>query len=193
MIRPKSQKEFLKLFFPGGDYAEIGVFRGAFSQLILDTLCPRRLWLVDLWAEPIDWLLNGELVTVLPQEAYLRACRHEANKAVRIRRQRSTEFLATLPDESLDMIYLDADHAYASVRDELALAWPRIRPGGWLAGHDYCTLFPGVMRAVQEFRELHKLPLDVLTDLPPDPVFNGNENQPKMIAYNSFAIQKPKP
>ena len=40
---------------------------------------------------------------------------------------------------SLDFIYLDGAHDYDNVKQEMIDYWPRLRPGGVLAGHDYCN------------------------------------------------------
>ena len=55
---------------------------------------------------------------------------------------------AALPS-ALDYVFLDAAHDYESIRDDIAAWWPKITPGGWLAGHDY-TDAEGVRRAVDE-------------------------------------------
>jgi hypothetical protein len=52
-------------------------------------------------------------------------------------------------DDSLDMVFLDADHSHAAVRADLEAWWPKVRPGGLLAGHDYG--WDGVARAVHDF------------------------------------------
>lgn len=58
--------------------------------------------------------------------------------------------LATAADGGwADYIFLDAAHDYESVCADLAAWWPKIRPGGWLAGHDYLYA-EGVRRAVDE-------------------------------------------
>jgi cephalosporin hydroxylase len=50
----------------------------------------------------------------------------------------------------LHLVYIDADHRYRAVRDDIQ-AWQQIvGPGGFLAGHDYTADFPGVQRAVAE-------------------------------------------
>jgi len=48
-------------------------------------------------------------------------------------------FLDAVPDASLDFAYLDGAHDYTNVKKELFVFWPKIRPGGILAGHDYCN------------------------------------------------------
>ena len=57
---------------------------------------------------------------------------------------------------SLDLVFVDADHAEASVRADIAAWLPRVRHGGVLAGHDYGSAYdgtehwPGVKTAVDE-------------------------------------------
>lgn len=42
-------------------------------------------------------------------------------------------------DRSLDFIFLDARHDYCAVWDDLVSYWPKLKPGGLFAGHDYLT------------------------------------------------------
>ncbi len=41
-----------------------------------------------------------------------------------------------LPNE-LDLVYIDADHGYQAVKDDIEAWWPKIRKGGILCGHDF--------------------------------------------------------
>lgn len=61
------------------------------------------------------------------------------------------------PEASLDFVYIDAAHVYWAVIQEISEAWPRIKPGGILAGHDFYHGTPDVMRAVKEFADLESL------------------------------------
>jgi hypothetical protein len=40
-------------------------------------------------------------------------------------------------DSTLDFVYLDGDHCFESITNDLALWIPKIRKGGIIAGHDY--------------------------------------------------------
>lgn len=62
----------------------------------------------------------------------------------------SREAAAHFDDASLDFVYLDADHNYEFVREDILLWMPKIRKGGLLAGHDYCAQEHDVMKAVDE-------------------------------------------
>lgn len=54
-------------------------------------------------------------------------------------------------DESLDFIFLDANHTYYAVKADLEAWYSKVRPGGIVAGDDYATCHPGVPQAVNEF------------------------------------------
>lgn len=55
----------------------------------------------------------------------------------------------TFPQDSLDFVLLDASHDYESVYRDLESWYPRVRPGGVIAGDDYT--WKGVRRACDEF------------------------------------------
>ena len=54
-------------------------------------------------------------------------------------------------DESIDFIYIDANHSYESVKKDLELYLPKLKQNGWIGGHDYNKKYwPGVIQAVNE-------------------------------------------
>ena len=53
-------------------------------------------------------------------------------------------------DESLDFVFIDADHAYHAVQADIRAWHPKVKGGGILAGDDYGTK-AGVKQAVNEF------------------------------------------
>lgn len=58
------------------------------------------------------------------------------------------------PDESVDLVYIDAAHDVESVRQDILAWFPKVRMGGFVCGHDYDdgpdALHPGVKQAVDE-------------------------------------------
>jgi len=65
----------------------------------------------------------------------------------------SVEAAKMFKDNALDLIFIDADHKYESVKEDI-IAWlPKVRKGGILSGHDYDgedNMHPGVKQAVDE-------------------------------------------
>lgn len=60
----------------------------------------------------------------------------------------STDGATQIPDASLDLVFIDADHSYEWVKQDIAAYKPKLKKDGWLTGHDID--FPGVNRAVNE-------------------------------------------
>ena len=49
----------------------------------------------------------------------------------------SADAAKMVPDGSLDFVYIDGNHGYDAVLDDL-MAWtPKVKEGGFIAGHDY--------------------------------------------------------
>ena len=70
-------------------------------------------------------------------------------------RMKSTEASSMFEDNSLDAVFIDANHSYEAVLDDLASWFPKVKPGGKIAGHDYLpgnkASESGVIPAVQKF------------------------------------------
>ena len=54
-------------------------------------------------------------------------------------------------DGSLCCVYIDADHTYESVTEDITAWLPKIRAGGVICGHDYSGGWKEVVRAVDDF------------------------------------------
>jgi beta-1,4-mannosyl-glycoprotein beta-1,4-N-acetylglucosaminyltransferase len=61
----------------------------------------------------------------------------------------TVEMAKSVPDGSVDLVFVDADHSYEAVRDDIAAWRPKLTPKGEMCGHDYVE-HCGVPRAVQE-------------------------------------------
>jgi hypothetical protein len=153
---------------------EVGVCQGIHASIIL-SMWPGFLHLVDPWAkidgyeEPYEHEKNYEAT-------FQRLTEYEG----RFEMHRTTSLAASeqFRDESLDFVYVDANHRYEAVRDDLNAWWPKVRQGGMLAGDDYGLIDEqwvdfghgkmrfGVKRAVDEFAKKvrRNISLDILAD-----------------------------
>jgi len=61
------------------------------------------------------------------------------NRAFMIRAL-SNQVLDLFEDESLDFIYIDGNHTYNSVKEDMELWFPKLKKGGLFAGHDYLRM-----------------------------------------------------
>jgi hypothetical protein len=55
---------------------------------------------------------------------------------ITILRGDSNEMISKIPDKSLDICFIDADHTYEFVKRDIDLAIPKLKHGGILCGHD---------------------------------------------------------
>lgn len=59
--------------------------------------------------------------------------------------------LLTFSDNSIDLVYIDSIHTFEAVTDAINRWTPKLKPGGYLAGHDFDrNVWPGVVKAVLE-------------------------------------------
>ena len=59
------------------------------------------------------------------------------DEKVLLHRATSAEAAPAFEDNSLDIAYIDADHRYEKVQEDIRLWTPKVRPGAILCGHDY--------------------------------------------------------
>jgi len=118
--------------------AEIGVGKGEHAQLILSRYSG-RLHLIDIWekqnSEEYEDIANEQ-----DHEKNLKICLENLKKFQNrffFHKKKSTEACQDFLNESLDFVYIDANHKYEFVKKDIELWFPKIRKGGILSGHDY--------------------------------------------------------
>lgn len=149
----------------GGVGAEIGVAEGCFSEVLLEVCEPRVLYLIDPWTFITSEALRDDSSNVCQVGQDSRHTQVQqrlgVNLAVTILRGYSCPVSTSFPDNFFDWVYIDADHTQAGVDAEAW--WPKVRPGGWLAGHDYMIVGEHitVKTQIDEFVAKHGLTLFV--------------------------------
>lgn len=125
---------------------EIGSWMGRSTRAMADNLTPGGvIYAVDTWTEdyaevrdkPKEWLFNefkrntAGLSNIIPVQ------------------MKSVDAAKFLKSTKFDMVFIDANHEYEFVKDDI-LAWrPLLEEGGMFCGHDY-GVAPGVTQAVNE-------------------------------------------
>jgi len=125
--------------------AEIGVLAGRLSAFLLRHAPRLHLVMVDRWAEPpadSSYATSGDGLVGRPAERWeldrQRAMAETAFASDRrtVLRGDSVEMAGQVADGSLDFVFLDGDHSEAGVLADLRAWAPKVRPGGWIGGHD---------------------------------------------------------
>jgi hypothetical protein len=122
------------------DVLELGVFRGAFAEHILrHCLSIVRYYMLDPWRHLDDWNkpANVDQRTFDDIYALAMATTDFARERRIVLRGRTTEMIDEIPDEGLDIAYIDGDHTLRGIAIDLICTYPKIRPGGILGGDDY--------------------------------------------------------
>jgi len=155
-------KYFMKSGFKVG--AEIGVASGAYSLMLCETIPNLKLYCVDTWGK-YDWRFV---------QRYLRE--YEMAKIVLdpfdtvILRKSSMEALLDVR-EQLDFVYIDADHRYMGIKEDIEGWSKKVRKGGIVSGHDYYKedqYHCEVKRAVDEYVKKYGYMLNVTVEKYPN-------------------------
>lgn len=165
------RRDLWKLLPEGARVAEIGVAEGRFSLEILEWRVKPVLYMVDRWqhmpnqkgdaSNSQEWHnhnLRGAIDRVAPY----------VDRAI-VLQGNSVVMAEKVAFGVLDLVYIDADHSYQGVLGDLHAWYPRVKPGGYIALHDYENPNYGVKAAVAKFCgdrkiTIHLLPEDKLED-----------------------------
>jgi hypothetical protein len=137
------RSEFLNLLNkinPNGKGAEIGVFKGDFSKEILNKW-GGKLYMIDVWRE-----LGDEYIDASNHKNHSDAYEETMTKIIGLEergimiRSTSKDCIDLFEDESLDFVFIDANHAYDFVKEDIELWFPKLKKGGIFSGHDYMNL-----------------------------------------------------
>jgi hypothetical protein len=146
--------------------AEVGVCRGVLSRYLLERMPTLHLTMVDHWRAHAPGSDAYEFDATHRQVCNLQTPEQVADNLLAARwvaerftgrteliQADSIEAADMMDDRSFDLVFIDADHRYGSVVADIAAWAPKVRPGGWLGGHDYGLpgLNGAVDRAVGEF------------------------------------------
>ena len=151
---------------------EIAVFLKKFNFKILcevgvrdgENLCdilkaePTEMVAVDIWKEDANFRSRNPLCFSqedLDRQLNVIIGLQKTYPCIKIIRNLSTEAAKQFLDNYFDYVYIDADHSYEAVRDDIKAWYPKVKQFGVLGGHDYIRnydkIFEGVNQAVNEF------------------------------------------
>jgi hypothetical protein len=163
-------------------WAEVGVYKGDFSKIVLDVCAPSKYYLIDNWkfdvrehnpfeettenfsnfAGRIHWEHYGDDPNAHQEENFQHVTRRfSAHSNVQIIRKKSVDGIESLPDDHLDIIYIDANHQYEYVLRDMMHARKKVKSGGIIMMDDFYEgpggyeQNEGVMGAVNTFMKRH--------------------------------------
>ena len=126
----------LYLVRPRAICAEVGVWKGDFSERVIRLRRPRELHLIDPWLfeakYPCRWYggdaaKNQDDMDIIEQSVRRRFAE---NSVVIIHRSKSVEAADQFPDECFDWIYIDGDHTSEAVFNDLQVWFTKLEGAG---------------------------------------------------------------
>ncbi len=169
------QQVAVQIAQPGDILVEVGSFVGESMAYLLDLVRasgkPLKVYAVDLWDieemcrdgdHSLDMVMNATGLTsrawleklgprCMLAEFYANLRHKDRDKLLTAALVgRSAEMAALFPDRSVRFCFIDAGHSYENVLADMRAWWPKVRPDGLFAGHDWYS-GEQVRRAVTDF------------------------------------------
>lgn len=149
-----------------GRGAEIGVWKGQFSNFLLSKWKGEKLYSIDPWKSfsseeyPDDMNINQTEFDGIHNE--VKNLLSKFGDRSEIIRKDSVTASKIFEDNFLDFAYLDGRHHYEGVKEDIEFWFPKVKKGGILCGHDYLNTVIGethfgVKDAVDEFATSNNL------------------------------------
>lgn len=134
---PDCSRDDLPQFFVDSGFkvgAEIGVYKGEFSEKFCKA--GLKLYAIDPWRVYKDYNHpRGQQRLDFQYEHTKRVLAPYPN--CEVIRKTSMEAVEDFEDESLDFVYIDANHEFRYIAEDLYEWTKKVRRGGIVSGHDY--------------------------------------------------------
>ena len=146
--------------------AEVGVAEGEYSKLICEANPQMKIYGIDSW-KPYkgysDYTRQSSF-TILYDEAQRRLGPYIKRGRYEIVKEFSEDGVKKFEDNTLDFVYIDANHEEPFVFKDITEWTKKVHPGGIVAGHDYVRIKSGsekslwgVTKAVQRYTDGNKI------------------------------------
>lgn len=173
--RQKDRNFLLQMIPKNSVCAEIGVWKGEFSEQIIKVVKPQNLHLIDPWKYIASYSNRWYGGTIAQNQKDMDkihekvGSKFKKEKCVVIHRCGSEKAVRKFKDEYFDFVYIDGDHSYEFVKKDLEDYLPKVKKNGYIIADDYSfwkvLLGYEVKRAVDGFiRDNEKLKLQVIKD-----------------------------
>lgn len=156
---------WLNKFKLTGQMAEIGCLRGTFSRTVLSQWEGGEYYMIDPWQNQArDVYREGQPTAAEYEQMHRDALAlAKEDSRVHVLKMLSAEAAGQFDNGQLDCAYIDGNHAYGNVLEDLDAYWPKVKIGGIIGGHDFrnkldegwfCEVEAAVMRWAQEHEKV---------------------------------------
>ena len=132
-----------------GTFVELGAWLGKSSSYLCDKATGQDIIIVDTWkGSPNELTTHHKLAT--EQDIYQLFVENMGERKYKAIKATSKAAARKFKAESLDVVFIDLDHTYEAVKEDIKLWLPKVKKGGYIAGDDYHENWKGVIQAVDE-------------------------------------------
>ena len=119
--------------------AELGVLVGSHAIDVCNFMKMKKYYQIDNWERAYGFrTLNNRKIIIEGDGIYKRAkLRIDKYPEMEIIKKNTMDALEDIKDESLDFVYIDADHAGKAVYADIQGWVKKVKVGGVVAGHDF--------------------------------------------------------
>ena len=125
---------------------EVGSYMGE-SATTFEELLGCTVHCVDPWQDYVN--LNLEVVGMAEVEDIFDEVTKGLPNIIKTKGT-SAECVQLFEDDSLDFVYIDANHDYEFVKHDISLWLPKVKKNHFIGGHDFKQPWHGVIKAVRE-------------------------------------------
>ncbi len=127
-------------------FVEIGSYAGESTEIFVKSNKITLLYAIDPWIDNYDPKLN--LKTSMVDVKKIFDEKMKSYSKVKVLKMTSVEAAKHFSDNSVDVVYIDGDHKYESVKKAIQTWLPKIKNGGLITGHDITS--DNVRKAIDE-------------------------------------------
>jgi hypothetical protein len=118
--------------------AEIGVLKGKYSERLLRGIDGLKLFCIDPWEVYDNYIeCHNKEAQTLYDSFFEETKERLKGKNVEIIRKFSLDAVKDFKDNSLDFVFIDGNHSFRPVIDDIEEWEKKVRKGGIISGHDY--------------------------------------------------------
>lgn len=140
---------------------EVGVWRGDTGKRLLAAREHITHVMIDPWKQPAKnsrYYKSSDNTALSDQSTFDDCYEYTKSETAQygpraiIIRKKSKFAVKQFENKTLDYVFIDGEHTYQAVKEDIELWLPKVKRGGFIGGHDYKNLprFPGVHEAVDE-------------------------------------------
>ena len=151
---PNLYKSMVEKFSSGSKFVEVGSWKGKSAAYmaveIINSKKKITLDCIDTWKGSSEHVNYEDIKLNNLYELFIKNT-SSLSSVINPIMMDSISASKKYEDNSIDFVFIDANHSYDYVKKDIEAWFPKVKNGGVISGHDYHKNWPEVIKAVDEF------------------------------------------